>query len=137
MNSGLFCGNRPPREYPVDDAPSNKQRLWRCCSHMLIREFVSKLRTADVGRGSRPGNIQVKIACQNDRNCRFVLAGIVKAIKQLGAAQTVISPAFKVKVVTDQRFPSDVDFAHQGHPSADPLLERLHVREIPAWPPEI
>src|SRR5271166_3691147 len=108
MNSGLFCGNRPPREYPVDNAPPIKQRLWRGCSHMLIREFVSKLRTADVGRGSRPGNVQVKIACQNDRNCRFVLASIVQAIKQLGAAQTVISAALQVKVVADQRSPSNV-----------------------------
>src|SRR5208337_297672 len=137
MNLRLSCGKRPPREYPIDDAPAIKQRLWRCCSHTLIREFVSKLRTADVGRGSRPGNVQVKIACQNDRNCRFVLASIVQAIKQLGAAQTVISAALQVKVVADQRSPSNVYFGHQGHPSADPLLERLHIRKVPAWPPEI
>src|SRR5271166_581726 len=137
MNSGLFCGKRTSREYPVDDAPSIKQRFRRRCPDTLVRELVSKLRTADVGRGGRPGNVQVKIACQNDRNCRFVLAGIVEALLQLGATQTVISAALQVKVIADQRPSTKVDLGHQGHPSAEPLLERLHIREVPAWPPEI
>src|SRR5271166_3636952 len=101
MNPGLFGANGTAREYPVDNAPSIKQRLWRCRPDMLTRELVSKLCAAQVGRGIRAVNIQIKIACQNDRKGRLVLAGIVKAIKQLGATQTVIPPAFQVKVVTD------------------------------------
>src|SRR5271157_1317767 len=112
MNLGLHGSDGTSREYPIDDAPSIKQRPWRCCSDTLIRECVSKLRAANVGTSSRPGNIQIKIACQNDRNGRFVLVNIVQALLQLGAAQTVIATTLKMKVVSYQGLPSKVDFTH-------------------------
>src|SRR5271157_5141511 len=46
MNLGLHGSDGTSREYPIDDAPSIKQRPWRCCSDTLIRECVSKLRAA-------------------------------------------------------------------------------------------
>src|SRR5208283_447713 len=137
MNLGPRGSNGTAREYPVDDAPSIKQRPGRCCSDLLAREFVSKLCAAHVGTGSRPRNIQIKIACQHDRDGRLVLASIVETLMQLGAAQTVISAALQVKVVIDQGFPGKVNFTHQGHPSADPLLKHLHFRNEPARTPEI
>src|SRR5271157_2617897 len=112
MNLGLRGSEGTSREYPIDDATSIKQRPWRCCSDTLIRECVSKLRAANVGTSSRPGNIQIKIACQNDRNGRFVLVNIVQTLLQLGAAQTVISAALQVKIVSDQGLPSNFDFTH-------------------------
>ena len=92
MNFGLICGNRPAGKYPVDDAATIKQRLWRGCSDTLVREVVSKLCAAQLGTGGRTVNVQVKVACQNDRDCRFVLAGIVQAIKQLGSSANRYPP---------------------------------------------
>src|SRR5713226_1800891 len=136
MYLGLAGANGSPRKDPIDN-PTLLQERMRCCRHVLICKRVLKLRAAHRGSGSPPGHIEIEVASEHNRRVLVVLPGIVQSLVKLRAAQPIVSFAFQVQVIGDDRFPRDIGIADQRQASPDSFLKRLYSRKEPVWVPKI
>ena len=104
---------------------------------MLIPKSVLELRTADHARDGRVRSIQVEVSGEQNRRTCIKLAAISQGFLQLRAAQSVITLAFKMQVVGDDRFARDVGFTDERQASPDSLLKRIDFGKKPTRTPEI
>jgi hypothetical protein len=80
----------------------------RCCWHLLIRKRILKLR-ATYGRSRRSlGQIEIKIASEQNRRLPVVSPSVVQGLLKLGVAQRVVTFAFQVQVICCNCSPGDV-----------------------------
>jgi len=104
---------------------------------VLIPKSVLELPTADRARDGRVRSIQVEVTGEQNRRTCIILAAIFEGILELRAAQSVVTLAFKMQVVGDDRFPGDVGFTDERQTSADSLLKRIDFGKKPTRTPEI
>ena len=110
MDLGWVGANRSSRKDPIDNSPLLQERV-RCCRHVLICKCVLKMRAAYRGSGSPPGHIEIKVTSEHNWRALVVLPGIVQSLVKLGATQPIVTFAFQVQVIGNDRFPRDVDVA--------------------------
>ena len=136
IDLGLARANVSPRKDPIDYPPLLEERV-RCCWHVLTCKCVLKLRAGHRGSGRPPGQIEIKIASEYYRYVLVVLPGIVQSLVKLRTAQPIVTPAFQVQVISNDRSPCDIGIADQCQASPDSLLKRLDSRKEPVWVPKI
>ena len=104
---------------------------------MLIRKCVLKLGATHCASGGPHGHVEIEVASKRDGDTPIVSPGIVQGLVKLGAAQPIITFAFQVQVIGDDRFSRDAGIANQGQASSDSFLKRLYFGKEPVRAPSL
>ena len=136
MDAGTVAAHWSARENPVDSASPVEQRT-RGGPGGLAGEHTTESGLHDrMGRSSSK-YVQIEVARQDKGRSWVVANSIIETLIQLRAAQAVVAATFQMQVVAHQGPAGDTRFGHEGHPSADSLLERLDIGKEPSRTPKV
>ncbi len=127
---------RAPRENPVDHSAFCEKRV-RCRRNVLIREGVLKIGAPDRFRNISGRHIHIEVAGEHDRRVCLVPLCILKSFLCLCPPKPVVTSALEMKVVGNDRLPSDTSIGNEGEPTSEPFLEWFDLRQKPMWLPEV
>jgi|SRR5208283_5178066 len=126
---------RAPRENPVDHSAFCEKRVG-CRRNVLIREDVLKIGAPDRFRDISGRHIHIEVAGEHDPRVCVPLC-ILKSFLYLSPPKPVVTSALEMKVVGNDRLPSDTSIGHEGEPTSEPFLEWFDLRQKPMWLPEV
>lgn len=128
-------GAKSPRKNPVDHPAVCEQGV-RCGRCVLIPESVSEIGSLDDSGDSPARHVHIQVASKYDRRIRFVPLRILQSFFQLRFSEPIIPSTFKMQVVCNDGFASDIRVDDQRKPAAQPFLEGFDFRQKPVWPPK-
>jgi len=81
--------------------------------------------------------VQIEVAREDNGRSRVAANSILETLIELRAAQAIAAATFQMQVVAHQGPTGDTQCGHQGHPSADSLLEGLDIGKEPSRTPKV
>ena len=136
MDAGTVAAHWSARENPVDSASPVEQRTRGGPGGLAGERAVESGLRDRMGRGSSK-YVQIEVARQDNGRSRVVANSIIETLIELRAAQAVVAAALQMQVVAHQGPAGNTHLGHQGHPSANSLLERLDIGKEPSRTPKV
>lgn len=136
VNLRCVGAQRAPRKNPVDHSAFCEKRVG-CRPSMLIREGVLKIGATDRFREIYGRHIHIEVAGEHDGRICLVPLCILKSFLYLSPTKAVVTSAFEMKVVGNDRLPADTSIGNKGEPTSEPFLEWFDLRQKPMWLPEV